>query len=418
MSPSGIVGWSGHERGWHICHVAIGLGASIIEKHFTLDKTLEGNDHQVSLLPSEMNQMVSEIRSVEEALTANDGRTLSQGEMMNRENLSKSLAARIDLSKGTVIKDEHLEIRSPGTGISPLKKDKIIGKNLLNDISKGQIINDSDIFYSELKLNLENLNEFNYGIPVRFHDIDLSKSFGLSFVEFHLSYNDLKYDIDKLPDEQLDFVVHAPELFEGDHILDLTSSNIDYLKMSIDNLNKVIALTERLIEKYRPKNAVGIVTNIGGFSIHGFKDESSVAELYERAYQNIQRLTNSKKIEIWPQTMPPYPWHFGGQRFHNLFTKPEDIIDWCTKYGMNICLDVSHTGLYSLVEGRNAEKDIISLMPFSKHYHFADAKKPDGEGLQIGEGVIKFDEIITNFKSISQNQVLYLKSGKAIKIGE
>lgn len=401
LSPSGIVGWSGHERGWHICHVAVGLGAKVIEKHFTLDKNLEGNDHQVSLLPSEMQRMVFELKQIDQALLSSEGRNLSQGEMMNKENLSKSLCSKISLTKGTIIKEEYLEVRSPGNGISPLRSNEIIGARLLKDVSKGQIIQESDIFKSNENLSTECLNNHVFGIPVRFHDLHLAEKFGLKFVEFHLSYNDLNFDIDQLPDQQLNFVVHAPELFENDHILDLASDDISYRLKSIDNLNKAISLTERLITKYKPTNSVGIVTNVGGFSIHDFKDKSEIQGLYEVAYQSIQQLRNSTKIEIWPQTMPPYPWHFGGQRFHNLFTQPEDIVEWCSRYNMNICLDISHTGLYSLVDGRNPELDIMSLMPFSKHYHFADAKKPDGEGLQIGDGVLNFNEIIKGFKKLS-----------------
>ena len=86
-----VVGYSGHERGITVPIAAVALGAKIIEKHFTIDKTLEGNDHKVSLLPDEFKKMVKDIRIIEESLGTDGERELSQGELLNRETLSKVL---------------------------------------------------------------------------------------------------------------------------------------------------------------------------------------------------------------------------------------------------------------------------------------------------------------------------------------
>ena len=89
-----LVGYSGHERGFHIPLAAISLGAKIVEKHFTIDRNMRGNDHKVSLLPNEFSEMVRMIREVEESLGKDGGkREITQGERMNRENLAKSLVA-------------------------------------------------------------------------------------------------------------------------------------------------------------------------------------------------------------------------------------------------------------------------------------------------------------------------------------
>jgi sialic acid synthase SpsE/sugar phosphate isomerase/epimerase len=396
MSPSGIVGWSGHERGWHVVHAAIGMGAQIIEKHFTLDKSLEGTDHQVSLLPKELGQMVKEIRDIESALVYNSDRVLSQGEMMNKENLSKSLAVRSDLKKDHILTREDLTVKSPGGGISPLRLQEITGKPLLRDISKGEILTDLAIT-PQKKISEDFEFDVPFGIPVRFHDLHIADKLNCDFVEFHLSYSDLQFDISSLPERQLDFVIHAPELFENDHILDLVSNDNNYVKKSIDNLNRVISLTNKLIDKFSPKRQVGIVTNLGGFSIHGFKSKAERERLYKRAAEMLNALKLPINIEIWPQTMPPFPWHFGGQRFHNLFTNPEDIIAWCELTNRKICLDVSHTGLYCLVEGINPADSFKQLMRHTSHLHIADAKPPDGEGLQIGDGVLDFKRMFIDY---------------------
>ena len=403
LSPSKIVGWSGHERGWHIVHTAIGIGAKIVEKHFTIDKKLEGNDHQVSLIPSEFKVMVNEIREIEKAMFYRGNRELSQGEMMNKENLSKSLASKYSLKKGHIIKDSDLIIKSPGTGLSPLKINSILGSPLIKNLEKGQIIQSNHLFKTLEPLQIDNLSIFKMGIPIRFHDINLINDFKFNFAEFHLSYTDLDFDLNKLPNIQLDFVVHAPELFENDHILDLVSDSEDYRRLSITHLNRVINLTEKLVDKFKPTNKVGIITNIGGFSIHNFRPKNQIKDLYILANKSLNELTNPNRYMIWPQTMPPYPWHFGGQRFHNLFTDPDDIIKWCKTFNQEICLDVSHTGLYLLVEEKNLNDNFKKLIPFTAHFHIADAKKPDGEGLQIGSGVIDFKTLFDNYQEIKPN---------------
>ena len=97
------VGYSGHERGIEIPIAAAALGAVVIEKHITLDRCMEGNDHKVSLLPDEFSQMVKGIRRVEESMGSSGERSISQGEMMNREILAKSLVATCDIAMDTEI---------------------------------------------------------------------------------------------------------------------------------------------------------------------------------------------------------------------------------------------------------------------------------------------------------------------------
>jgi sialic acid synthase SpsE len=114
-----LVGYSGHERGINVSLAAVALDACIIERHFTLDRTMEGPDHAASLTQSEFARMVEGIREIEQALGEGKARQLSQGEMINRENLGKSLVAAVPLSKGTVLAPEHIKVRSPGQGPIP-----------------------------------------------------------------------------------------------------------------------------------------------------------------------------------------------------------------------------------------------------------------------------------------------------------
>ncbi|SDY34513.1 N-acetylneuraminate synthase [Allochromatium warmingii] len=123
-----LVGYSGHERGIAVPVAAVALGARIIEKHLTVDRHMEGNDHKVSLLPEEFADMVRQIRAVEEAMGQGGERELTQGEMINRENLAKSLVIDCDLSRGQLIRRDMIVVRSPGQGLQPNRLDELVGK--------------------------------------------------------------------------------------------------------------------------------------------------------------------------------------------------------------------------------------------------------------------------------------------------
>src|SRR5690606_36620574 len=98
-----LVGYSGHQHGISVPVATVALGARVIEKHFTIDKSMEGNDHKVSLLPNEYREMVRMIREVEEAMGDSGERCISQGELINRESLAKSLVASRNVDMGEVI---------------------------------------------------------------------------------------------------------------------------------------------------------------------------------------------------------------------------------------------------------------------------------------------------------------------------
>ena len=101
----------------------------------------------------------------------------------------------------------------------------------------------------------------------------------------------------------------------------------------------------------------------------------------------------SDDYEIIIQTMPPFPWHFGGQRYHNLFINPSEIRDFCDKYDHRICLDISHTYLAVNFLNQGWENAIDTLGPITAHLHVVDGSGVDSEGLDIGEGTINFKDL-------------------------
>ena len=398
----GLVGYSGHERGTSIPVAAIAFGAKIIEKHFTVDQSMEGNDHKVSLLPDDFKRMVSDIRAVEESLGNGGERVITQGEMLNRETLAKSIIAKKSIQEGDVIKREMLDIKSPGQGLQPIYIEQLLGRLAKRSLKAG------DFFYEEdLTDNIIHPREYSFnrpfGIPVRFHDYTaLSSLSNFDFLEFHLSYQDLEFDLEKLfSDEQkFNFAVHAPELFSGDHILDLTSPDLNYREHSINELQRVCELTRQLKVFFPKTNRPVIVVNAGGFSSYGFMNHEEVAKRYETLENSLSRL-DQDGVEIIIQTMPPFPWHFGGQSYHNLFVDPHEIMQFCEKSGYRVCFDVSHTMMSCTHFGSKLADATRLIGPYIAHMHIVDALGTDGEGVQIGDGDVDFQELARDLASVA-----------------
>ncbi len=389
------VGYSGHERGIEVPIAAAALGASVIEKHITLDKGMEGNDHKVSLLPDEFAQMMQGIRRVEESMGQGGERSISQGEMMNREVLAKSLVAACDIPVGTEISEAMIRIQSPGQGLQPNRLPELIGRRL--PIAKLQ----GDVFFpSDLQTEAAKPRHYEFkqpfGLPVRYHDIKVfSEVSNLDLVEIHLSYKDLEVNLDDVlqKHQEIGLVIHAPELFAGDHTLDLCTEDRTYREHSINELQRVIDISKDLRGRFNCQEPVLLVTNVGGFSEHRHLDRKERTPLKERLIESLAKLNNSGEVEIIPQTMPPFPWHFGGQRFHNLFVDSEFISDFCREQNMRVCLDVSHSKLACNHQHYAFREFLNQILPYTAHLHLADAKDVDGEGLQINEGDIDWVQL-------------------------
>jgi N-acetylneuraminate synthase len=388
-----LVGYSGHERGINVSLGAVALGAKVIERHFTLDRKMEGPDHAASLQFDEFKNLVTGCREIEMAMGegTSQERKLSQGEMINRENLGKSLVASRPLTKGMILKADDIKVLSPGQGLSPQKYENLLGIELKRDMDFEDYFFSSDIVEEEF--NIKNYQfKHPWGVPVRYHDFD--KYFSLikpDMYEFHLSYSDMELDIDKYLTGPYDcgFAVHAPELFKGSHLMDLATPDEEYRHISMVETQKVIDITRKL-KKYFPKETKPvIVANIGGFSMdEPFREELKDA-YYAQFFKSLKDL-DCEGVEIIPQTMAPFPWHFGGQRYQNIFVHVDEIVKHCKEFGIRMCFDVSHTMLtcnyFNLDFYEFAEK----IAPYTAHIHMGDAKGLNGEGLQIGEGEIDF----------------------------
>lgn len=137
------VGFSDHTLGIEIAMAAVALGACVIEKHFTLDKSFPGPDHKMSLSPVELKSMVTGIRNVEMAL--GDGtKGMLESERNTAEVARKSIHYKTDLTKGKILEENDVLMLRPGDGVSPAELDSFIGKRLLHDVFGGAKLQESD----------------------------------------------------------------------------------------------------------------------------------------------------------------------------------------------------------------------------------------------------------------------------------
>lgn len=387
----GLIGYSGHERGIAITLGAVALGAKLVERHITLDRGMEGPDHLASLEPGEFRQLVEGVRQLELALPwQGPGRHASQGELLNRENLGKSVIASRDIAQGTVLDESMLRVASPGQGLPPYRLPELLGKPASRDIAQGDFLFDSDLDEQQPEAALSFALPIRWGVPVRYHDfLDYRQRIEPDLYEFHLSYRDLglkpqpflaEVDCSRL-------VVHAPELFENSELLDLASDDPAYRQRSIDNLQRVVEATLQIGEFFPRADARLIVANIGGFSADEPRPLAMRLELYQRFHEACARI-DFAGTELIPQNMAPFPWHFGGQRHQNIFMMPEELAAQAREHGLRLCLDLSHLQMTCFHFGLDFQAALELLLPHSAHLHVADAKGTNGEGVLMGTGDI------------------------------
>ena len=138
------IGYSDHTKGIIMPIMSVAMGATVLEKHFTLDKQMDGPDHKASLDVQELEDMVAAVRNVEAA--KGDGiKQPTASEMSTREVARKSVVVNKTLKKGIILEEEDLSVKRPGTGVAPKYIQEFTGKVLLRDIEEDTLINWDDV---------------------------------------------------------------------------------------------------------------------------------------------------------------------------------------------------------------------------------------------------------------------------------
>lgn len=133
------IGYSDHTLGIEVPIAAVVLGAEIIEKHFTLDKTMKGPDHRASLDPIELKNMIKGIRNIEIALGSKE-KFATESELKNKNIARKSIVAKQNIKKGEIFTEDNITVKRPGDGISPMRWDEILGKEAIKDFLEDELI--------------------------------------------------------------------------------------------------------------------------------------------------------------------------------------------------------------------------------------------------------------------------------------
>lgn len=133
------VGYSDHTKGIEVPIAAVAMGATIIEKHFTLDKNMEGPDHKASLEPDELKAMVDSIRNIEKAL-GNGVKKPANSEIKNIAIARKSIVAKCDITEGEIFTEDNITTKRPGNGISPMKWNDVLGTKAIRAFGEDELI--------------------------------------------------------------------------------------------------------------------------------------------------------------------------------------------------------------------------------------------------------------------------------------
>ena len=134
------VGYSDHTKGIEVPIAAVALGATVIEKHFTLDRNMEGPDHKASLEPDELKAMVSAIRNIEQAVDGDGTKHVSESERKNIAIARKSIVAACNIKAGEVFTEKNLTVKRPGSGISPMLWEEVLGMKAKRDFNEDDLI--------------------------------------------------------------------------------------------------------------------------------------------------------------------------------------------------------------------------------------------------------------------------------------
>jgi len=405
LYPNLLIGYSGHELEYNICIAALALGAIVFEKHITLDKSKIGNDHKISLYPDEMKDLCEKLRYSYQSLGSSHDREIQPGEKMNRISLAKSLSLNKKLSIGEVIKKSEIDFVSGGRGIKPDQYKLLIGKTLIKDKSPGEFIELSDIkeLKEDIEFDIKPIPNCNLGIPVRYHDaVQLYKEIKPLFLEFHLSYKDIDYPLERIKSlmkeipYNLNHTFHSPDFYANDLIFDPFSEDKYISEKSKGEFERFLNHVNDLKTLFKSdKNyKIPVITSFSCATLTTFLDEEKVDSLYLQLSEYINYINQKfDNLIVLPQTLPVNAWYLGGRRLVNLFADPRRIYNFCNTYNIEICLDTAHTIMSSNFYNLNSNEWITKLLDFSYHVHLVDAKGDSDEGLSFGKGDLNLIQI-------------------------
>lgn len=373
------VGYSSHDDHWEVCLLAMQLGATVIERHITLDKRAQGLDHSSSSTPDEFARMSAFADNLR-AIASGDGpRSPNQGELLNRQNLGRSMFAAREIKAGEPVTADKLVYRSPNIGLGRTAMREFLGRPAAVGVAGGAPITRS-VFEPPKPLPdavIELARRRGLSLPVRLHDqAAIARQFPIGAFEFHLSFAEVRSTIDaRAFDRTNRYSIHLPDYVTSTELMDPFAPDAAQREASLDILERTVRFAEAL------QAATGReVPVVGSFSVM----HADLETFFDEHAALLHRYT-ARGVRVMPQWLPPIAWYFGGSVRLHAMNHPRDA-ELLVRHRLPVCLDVCH-----LIMGRNffgfrAEALIEQLAGNVGHVHIADAAGVDGEGLAIGEG--------------------------------
>jgi N-acetylneuraminate synthase len=381
------VGYSSHDDHWEVCLLAMQLGAVVIERHITLDKRAQGLDHSSSSTPDEFARMSAFAEHAALLASGNGPRAPNQGELLNRQNLGRSMYAGRDIEAGEAVTADMLMYRAPNIGLGRAEIREFLGRPLATSVHKGAPFTRS-AFEPPNPLPpavIEYARKRALSLPVRLHDLaSIQARFPIGAFEFHLSFAEVHSGLDaRAFDRSNRYSIHLPDYVSSTELMDPFAVGARQREASLDILERTVAFAEAL------QQATGQpVPVVGSFSVVHADLETFFAE-----HAELLGSFNARGVTVMPQWLPPIAWYFGGSvRLHAMNHQRDARL--LAKHRMPVCLDICHLLMGRNFFGFSAEALMQDLRAGVRHVHVADAAGVDGEGLAIGEGEPENLEII------------------------
>ena len=406
---SNIIGYSGHEHGTFIPIAAAALGARIIEKHITLDKSQDGLDHKASMEPEEWKEMVKNIRLLEKSL--GDEKVVNQAESLAKQSFCLSPYSKRDIKKGEIFTKDMFELLAPGKGL--LQKDLIsfLGKKIETDIQKNTCISTS-MFEKTIPISEWKIEKFKkwWGLKCRFSDFHLYNPLSAPVIEFHCSQKDVYDSVTGISSKNSQLVIHAPEIVDR-MLVDICSTDEFQVNKSLDILQQSINRTLELSKNFKGKPK--LVIHFGGMCLEKKDNIEGIREdLMKRSIENFKKLNYDESlIEILPENLPPKPWYLGGEWNQYGFMLSEDMIKFCEKFNLKITYDICHAKLFCNYFNKDIVDYTKKIKKYISHLHISDTRGINGEGVQINEGDTDFQPIFEELKDLDYSWVTEIWSG-------
>ena len=400
------VGYSSHESQWEFILLALQHNPRIIERHITLSRRTQGLDQSSSSEPHEFARLMSILKDVRTASRVSHiSRVPNHGEVINRQNLGRSLYFTKKQLRGDDIDTKSMLYRAPAVGLNWFELDNIVSRRLIRN---GEPLTPLALshFKEDMKLSaldFERANSLEISIPVRLHDFHRFKSkFPLKCLELHLSYSEVE-NLSQITGEisDISLSVHLPDYVDPLNLIDPMSHQEVIAEKSIRIINTVSNFVEIIQDRIGERVFV-----VGSFPKLNGRPKS----VYYDQYSDLLEKLKLRDIEVCMQWLPPFAWYFGGSERIDIMNQDDDI-RYLLDRAISICLDTSHLILGSNYFGFEIQDFLARLAPITKHLHVADAQSFDGEGSHIDLNSLEKVEFFKKVLSFSHKKVIEVWQG-------